>query len=149
MKKSILLFALLFVELLSAQGVEWHTMEQLSELEKNYKPIYIFIYRDNEPFCKRFEEQTLADEKAYEILNDNFYCVKFSPISDSRKYTFDGIAYDPLELFKYLSGEDLKSYPSHIFVSYDLADPNLMTGYYSATDFYIEVVTDGYIRDNP
>ncbi len=83
MRKLVLtLFALTFAAgytLAQNAAVKWHTIEEAEQLSKlSFKPIFIDTYTDWCGWCKKMDQETFTNPVIADILNNNFYPVKFN-----------------------------------------------------------------------
>lgn len=64
---------------LNAQPVKWHTFEEATKLnEKEPRNILIDVYTDWCTWCKIMDKQTFSKAHIANILNKQFYAVKFN-----------------------------------------------------------------------
>lgn len=78
--KNITFFLAFFVASFSfAQDVEWMTMNEAFEAQKeNPKPIIVDMYTTWCGPCKIMDKNTLQHEKVSAFINENYYAVKFN-----------------------------------------------------------------------
>ena len=68
---------LVFATNLSAQ-VNWLSWEEMMKAqEKEARPVFIDVYTDWCGWCKVMDRETFAKAEVYEVLNRDFYSVKF------------------------------------------------------------------------
>ena len=68
---------LVFANNLSAQ-VNWMSWEEMIEAqEKEARPVFIDVYTDWCGWCKVMDRETFAKAEVYEVLNQDYYSVKF------------------------------------------------------------------------
>lgn len=94
--KNILIILLLFFGSLTVQAQEIHWMsldEALAKQKRAPKPIFMEVYTDWYAPCKMLETNTLSDPEIIEIINRNYYPVKFNAEGNSR-VNFQGIIFD-------------------------------------------------------
>ncbi len=84
MKKTIILFALLFIassfvkEKAEETSIHWMSWEQAMELnKKNPKKIFVDVYTEWCGWCKKMDATTFSNKEVVAVMNTNFYCVKF------------------------------------------------------------------------
>ena len=59
--------------------VKWYTIEEAERLSKDsFRPIFIDTYTDWCGWCKKMDQETFTNPVIAEILNSNFYPVKFN-----------------------------------------------------------------------
>ena len=84
--KKLLLGLLLFLGALSvqAQEIRWMSLDEaLARQKKNPKPIFMEVYTDWYSQCKMFETNTLQHPEVSELINRNYYAVKFNAEGNS------------------------------------------------------------------
>ena len=79
MKKLILLLILLSAGTLTAQKINWMTMnEALAAQKKEPKKIFMDVYTDWCGPCKLLDRNTFSNKKVINFINENYYAVKFN-----------------------------------------------------------------------
>lgn len=79
MRKLLLMCALLAAGTLSAQKINWMTMnEALAAQEKVPKKIIMDVYTDWCGPCKLMDKRTFTDKNVIAFINENYYPVKFN-----------------------------------------------------------------------
>ena len=99
MKKAILISLSIFLSsFIFAQvnpitpdsGVKWHSIEEAEKLfQKSPRPIFIDTYTDWCGWCKKMDKETFTNAVIADLLNKNFYPVKFDA-EGKEKVTFMG-----------------------------------------------------------
>jgi len=79
MKKIVFLFTLLVVGSMSAQKINWMSMnEALAAQEKEPKKIFMDVYTKWCGPCKLLDKNTFSNKDLIEFVNENYYAVKFN-----------------------------------------------------------------------
>ena len=79
MKYTLLLVLLIFTTTLSAQEVEWMSMNDALEAQKeNPKKIFVDVYTDWCGPCKLMDKKTLQNKDVAKYISNNYYAVKFN-----------------------------------------------------------------------
>ena len=79
MKHFILLVALLIVGTVSAQEINWMTMNEALEAQsKNPKKILMDVYTTWCGPCKLMDKKTFGNKKVIDFVNKHYYAVKFN-----------------------------------------------------------------------
>jgi thioredoxin-related protein len=94
MKSIIYIFIILSSLTAFAQDkINWIEFEDLPSLQaQNPKPIFIYIYADWCVFCKKMDRVSFKDKLNAEILNEDFYAIKFN-LEAEESLVFDGEIY--------------------------------------------------------
>lgn len=79
MKLLLLLVAVSFSSVMSAQSINWMTMEEaLTAQEKAPKKIILDAYTTWCGPCKMLDKNTFSNKNVIKYINDNYYAVKFN-----------------------------------------------------------------------
>ncbi|KAA3623891.1 MAG: DUF255 domain-containing protein [Flavobacterium sp.] len=79
MKHLVLLVALLIVGTVSAQEINWMTMNEALEAQsKNPKKILMDVYTTWCGPCKLMDKKTFGNKKVIDFVNEHYYAVKFN-----------------------------------------------------------------------
>ncbi len=138
---SFIIFILLQTPLLLAQpnnqdaSVNWHSMEELSQLMKKEKRyIIVDIYTDWCGWCNTMEKKTYSNPQIVSYINNNFYAVKLNA-ETKKTIQFKGKTYKNKggkrsihELAKIFL-QDKQAFPSTGFMNKDLKIMAVIPGY--------------------
>lgn len=123
--------------------VNWITFEEaVLKSKDNPKPIFIDVYTDWCGWCKKMDAATFNDPKVAEVLQNEFYPVKFNAEQKEsilfNDYTFKFVAngrrgYNELAA-ALLDGK--LSYPSVVFLNEKMERITILAGYRGPDDFY-------------
>jgi thioredoxin-related protein len=126
----------------SAQ-VEWLTFEEaVAKAKTDPKPIFIDVYTDWCGWCKKMDAATFSEAKVAEMLQNDFYPVKFNAEQQEsinfNNHEFKFIAngrkgYNELAV-ALLDGK--LSYPSVVFLNEKMERITILAGYRGPDDFY-------------
>ena len=145
MKIRLLLFFIAFagVSVNTFGQVTWITFEEaVLKSKDNPKPIFIDVYTDWCGWCKKMDAATFNDPKVAEVLQNEFYPVKFNAEQKEsilfNDYTFKFVAngrrgYNELAA-ALLDGK--LSYPSVVFLNEKMERITILAGYRGPDDFY-------------
>lgn len=123
-----LLYGLFFLPLLiSAQEINWITMDEAARLQKQYpKKIIIDMYTTWCGPCRMLDRNTFSNKSLAEYVNTNFYAVKFNAegneIVNFKGQQFSNPNYDPAKSRRRNSQHQLaqyfgvRSYPTILFL---------------------------------
>lgn len=93
MKKAILLLTVLMTVSITAQEINWVTLEQAVELQKKTpKKIMMDVYTSWCGPCKMLDKNTFHNADVVKYVNDNYYAVKFNG-EGNEVVTFNGNTY--------------------------------------------------------
>jgi thioredoxin-related protein len=101
MKKLLLTFFLVMgVFTMQAQEIRWMSLDEaLAKQKKNPKPIFMEFYTDWFAQCKMFDANTLQNPEVAELINRNYYAVKFNAEGNSvvnfKGNSFNNPNFDP------------------------------------------------------
>lgn len=77
-------------EKVAVNAVQWMTWDEaMKAMEKQPKKVFIDMYTDWCGWCKRMDQTTFSDPKVIEVMNKNFYNVKFDA-EGKENVTYDG-----------------------------------------------------------
>jgi len=140
--KYILLFALLLATgTLSAQKIEWITMnEAVAAQANNPKKIFVDMYTNWCGPCKLLDRNTFSNKDVIKYINANFYAVKFNAegnevITVANGQTFKNPGYDPAKAQRRNSSHQfarymgVRAYPTVLFIGEDGNLINRVKGY--------------------
>jgi thioredoxin-related protein len=128
MKKGLLVIAILFfVANVSAQEINWVTLEQAVELQKKTpKKIMIDAYTIWCGPCKMLDKNTFQNKDVADYINKNYYAVKFNAEGNEtinfKGNTFSNPGYNPANAKRRNSPHQLstyfsvRSYPTILFL---------------------------------
>lgn len=89
-----LLLSLLLCWMLPSMGlaqVQWLSFKELdSAIASKPKPVFIEIYTDWCTYCKKMEKEVFPEPAIAQILNDDFYAVRFNAESNE-EVSFNGL----------------------------------------------------------
>ena len=117
MRKSIILLLLtvFIVANNEAQEINWVTLEEAIELQKdNPKKIMMDVYTSWCGPCKMLDRNTFQNSDVAAYVNENYYAVKFNGEGNEtityKEKTFDNPRFDPAKANKRNSAHKLTSY---------------------------------------
>ena len=139
MKKVLLMLALFLSGLVSAQEINWITMDDaLAAQKETPKKILMDVYTNWCGPCKLMDRNTFSHPAVVEYINDNFYAVKFNA-EGTEEITYDGFTYtnpnyDPERKGRnavhfFADALRISGYPSIVFFEEDGSLIQPITGY--------------------
>ena len=126
----------------NAQEIKWMTFnEAIAAQKKNPKPIFMDVYTDWCGPCKMLDKNTFHDPKIVDLVNKNYYAVKFNgegtDVINYKGKTFTNAKHNPNargrnSVHDFTTYLQLRGYPSmYIFdAKGDVKSP--IVGYYTA-----------------
>ena len=159
MKYTLLLVLLIFTTTLSAQEVEWMSMNDALEAQKeNPKKIFVDVYTDWCGPCKLMDKKTLQNKDVAKYISNNYYAVKFNAEGTEEvnynDFTYTNPNYNPDRKGRnsqHLFAHALKvsGYPSMVFFDEksDVIAP--ITGYHTPKDLeiYLKMIANDDYKD--
>lgn len=141
MRNSIVfgLIYLAFSVVISAQDINWLTLEQAdAALKKNpEKSLFIDFYTDWCGWCKKMDLSTFKDPEVVKYINENFLAVKFDA-EHKEEVKFKGKTYQYVSIpnsrkgvnsFAYFTLRGRMSYPSYAVMTGEGKLDRLLAGY--------------------
>jgi len=158
MKKLLVLFVLFASISVSAQKINWMSMnEAILAQEKQPKKIFVDVYTNWCGPCKLLDKNTFSNKDLAAYVNTHFYPVKFNaegeePISMGDK-KFGNPSYDPAKASRRNSQHEfaqfmgVRAYPTMLFIDSDGTLINRVPSYLtpSKLEVYLKLfATDAY-----
>jgi len=128
MKNIIVIVILLSTALITAQKINWVTLEEAVELQKKSpKKIMMDVYTNWCGPCKMLDRNTFNNKDVVDYVNMYYYAVKFNGEGNDEimfnKKTFTNPNYDPAKAYRRNSAHQLAgyfrvgAYPTIVFIS--------------------------------
>ena len=160
MNKYYILISLFFALNLSAQKVNWLSIEKAQELQKKVpKNIIMDIYTDWCGPCKLMDKNTFQNPDVAQYLNNNFYAVKFNA-EGNKKVSFKGREFSNINYNESLKGGrnathdfarylGISGYPTIVFFDKDANPIAPITGYLNPNqiEIYLKLFKDEKYKD--
>ena len=135
MKKVILLLTVLMTVSITAQEINWVTLEKAVELQKKKpKKIMMDVYTNWCGPCKMLDRNTFQNPDVVKYVNENYYAVKFNAEGNDvitfKNNTYSNPNYNPANANRRNSAHQLagyfqiQAYPTIVFLD---EDQNLLT----------------------
>ncbi len=147
MKRLLLLTVCLLSMGVSAQKVNWMTMDEaLAAQEKEPKKIMMDVYTTWCGPCKLLDKNTFGNNKVAEFINENYYPVKFNAEGPEeityQDFTYTNPNYQPARKGRnsthfFADALKLRGYPSIVFFEEDGKLIQAIPGYKSPKDIEI------------
>ena len=127
MKKIICVLAILLSTVVSAQEINWVSLEEAVELQKKTpKKIIMDMYTSWCGPCKMLDRNTFQNEDVAKYINENYYAVKFNAEGEKevnfKGKTYTNPNYNPAKAKRRNSQHELaakyavRSYPTMLFL---------------------------------
>lgn len=140
MKYLVLFTTLLFVGSMTAQKIDWLTMNQAVAAQANVpKKIFVDMYTKWCGPCKLMDRNTFSNKDVITYINNNFYAVKFNAEGDetikTNDQTFTNPGYDPAKAqrrnsrHQFTTYMGVNAYPTVLFIDENGDLINRVKGY--------------------
>lgn len=151
MKYLVLIASMLVFGSISAQKINWMTMnEAVAAQANNPKKIFVDMYTNWCGPCKLLDRNTFSNKDVIDYINKNFYAVKFNGegnevvTDNTRTYTNPG--YDPAKAkrrnsqHQFASYMGVRAYPTVLFIDENGGLINRVKGYKTPQqlEFYLK-----------
>ncbi len=155
MKKFALALALLITGTLTAQKIEWMTMnEALVAQAENPKHIFMDVYTKWCGPCKLMDKKTFSNKKVIAFINENYYPVKFNAEGTEeityQDFTYTNPNYQPERKGRnathfFADALRLTAYPSIVFFEKDGSLIQSVPGYKEPKELevYLKMIANG------
>ena len=158
--KHILLIPLLFVAgLMSAQKVNWMTMDEaLAAQEKEPRKIIMDVYTVWCGPCKLLDKNTFGDQSVANFINENYYPVKFNAEGPDeityQDFTYTNPNYQPARKGRnathfFADALKLRGYPSIVFFDENGTIIQAVPGYKTPQELeiYLKMIANNDYKD--
>lgn len=138
---------------LHAQKINWHTWEEVIELQKKEpRKVFIDVYTDWCGWCKKMDKATFQQPDIAKYVNDNYYAIKFDA-EQKETIEMDGKTYKYVqsgrrgyhELAVDITRGKL-SFPTIVFMTSDMALIQPIPGFKDVPTF--EMIMTYFAEDN-
>ena len=85
----------------------------LAKAKSENKPIFVEFYTDWCPYCKKFQRETIRNQKVAAMLAENFAYVRFNAEDSKNRIKYNGRSMSNVEL---TSSFGITGYPSLVFL---------------------------------
>ena len=160
MKKQLIFFiAILFSAGVSAQKINWMTMNEALEAQKeNPKKIFVDVYTDWCGPCKLLDKNTFQNEDVSKYINKHFYAVKFNA-EGTEEVTYKDFTYTNPNHKANKKGRNsqhlfahalkIRAYPSMVFFDEESEIISPVTGYHTPKqlEIYLKMIANDDYKD--
>ena len=108
--------------------------DALAKAKSEDKPIFVEFYTDWCPYCKKFQRETIRNQKVAAMLAENFAYVRFNAEDSKKRVKFDGKSYSNVELTQAFG---ITSYPSLVFLDSKSHPITMLSGFVPPDQFAI------------
>ncbi len=139
MKNTLLLLALIISTAVTAQKINWMSMDEALAAQKDEpKKIFMDVYTKWCGPCKLLDKNTFGDKNVIDFVNENYYAVKFNA-EGTEEITYNGFTYTNPNYQPARRGRNathffadalkLRGYPSLVFFGEDGTLIQALPGY--------------------
>lgn len=127
--------------------INWMTFEEAEKaIKKNPKKVFVDVYTDWCGWCKRLDQATFSDKRVADLMNDEFYAIKFDaqhpdPITLGGK-EFANPNFDPKQPKRARNATHqlaqkyrAQSYPTVLFLNHKMELVQALPGFRTADQF--------------
>jgi len=159
MKQILLLLFFLFAGVMTAQKVNWMTMDEaLAAQENEPKKIIMDVYTVWCGPCKLLDRNTFGDQAVADFINENYYPVKFNAEGPEeityQDFTYTNPNYQPERKGRnathfFADALKLRGYPSIVFFEEGGALIQAVPGYKSPQELeiYLKMIANDDYKD--
>ncbi|GHC47644.1 thioredoxin family protein [Ulvibacter litoralis] len=159
MKKLLFVFTIMIVGSMSAQKINWMTMNEALELQKTTpKKIFMDVYTTWCGPCKMLDKNTFSNKDVIAYVNKNYYAVKFNA-EGTEEITFEDFTYTNPNYQEGRKGRNathffadalkLRGYPSLVFFENDGALIQAVPGYKTPAqlEIYLKMIASDEYKE--
>ena len=115
------------------QQVKWLGFnDALAKAKSEDKPIFVEFYTDWCPYCKKFQRETIRNQKVAAMLAENFAYVRLNAEDSKNRIKYNGRSMSHVEL---TSSFGINAYPSLVFLDSGGQPITMLTGFVPASQF--------------
>ncbi len=100
--------------------------EGLAKARTENKPIFVEFYADWCIFCKKFQQETIKDQKVARMLSENFVYVRLNAENSESRVRYNGKSLSNVELTQAFG---INSYPSLVFLDFNGQPITMLSGF--------------------
>ena len=154
MKKLLLLLALCMAGTMTAQKINWMTMNEALAAQKEHpKKIFMDVFTHWCGPCKLLDKNTFSNKDVIAYVNENYYAVKFNA-EGTEEVTFEDFTYTNPNYQEGRKGRNathffadalkLRGYPSMVFFKEDGTLIQPITGYRTPQqlEIYLKMIAE-------
>ncbi|MDR6299486.1 thioredoxin family protein [Mesonia maritima] len=160
MKKQLIFFIAILLSVgVSAQKINWMTMNEALEAQKeNPKKIFVDVYTEWCGPCKLLDKNTFQNEDVAKYINKHFYAVKFNA-EGTEEVTYKDFTYTNPNHKANKKGRNsqhlfahalkIRAYPSMVFFDEESEIISPVTGYHTPKqlEIYLKMIANDDYKD--
>jgi thioredoxin-related protein len=112
---------------------KWLSLDDsLAKARTEKKPIFVEFYADWCIFCKKFQKETIGDQKVGRMLSENFVYVRLNAENADNRVRYNGKYFSNIELTQAFG---ITAYPSLVFLDSQSKPITMLSGFVSPREF--------------
>jgi thioredoxin-related protein len=104
----------------------------LAKARTENKPIFVEFYTDWCIFCRKFQKETIKDQKVARMLSENFVYVRLNAENSEKRVRYDGKSFSNVELTQAFG---ITAYPSLVFLDSKSKPITMLSGFVPPHEF--------------
>jgi thioredoxin-related protein len=113
--------------------IKWLAFDDgLAKARTENKPIFVEFYADWCIFCKKFQKETIGDQKVARMLSENFVYVRLNAENSEGRIRYNGKSFSNVELTQAFG---ISAYPSLVFLDSKSEPITMLSGFVPPHEF--------------
>ena len=104
----------------------------LAKARTENKPLFVEFYTDWCIFCRKFQKETIKDQKVARMLSENFVYVRLNAENSENRVRYNGKSFSNVELAQAFG---INAYPSLVFLDAKSKPITMLSGFVPPHEF--------------